>query len=467
MTPPSAPHPSARRDFLKASALAAGAAFLGTRRAEARARLVSPRDRKLRIAGIGIGGKGESDIWAMRGEDVVALCDVDWNRGAKSFERYPNARRYFDYRELFDRESALDAVVISTPDHSHAVPALMAIDRGLHVFCQKPLTHSVEEARLLAVAARARGVCTQMGNQGTATDGLREATEVIRSGRIGKVRRVHVWTNRPVWPQGIDRPDGVDPIPESLRWDLFLGPAPYRPFKEGYHPFAWRGYWDYGTGALGDMACHIMNLAFKALRLGAPTRVEPLVVDGMREETGPNRAIVRYEFPARGDEPAVELFWYDGNLKPPADLLPAGKQFAAGGTLLEGDLGMLYSDDDYGARYELWPEEKFAGQSPPEPWLPRAPRPVGETSQHELIHHEFLAGCRGEVETSSSFDGYAGPFSEAVLLGNVAQRSGETIEWDPVALRARGAPAADALIRKEYSRGFELPLREMMERRWH
>ncbi|MFG0319393.1 MAG: Gfo/Idh/MocA family protein, partial [Planctomycetota bacterium JB042] len=282
-TPPA--RSAARRDFLKASAWIAGSALVGARPASARVVPAAPAGRKLRIAGIGVGGKGESDIWAMRGEEVVALCDVDWNRAARSFERFPNARRYHDYRELFDRESALDAVVVSTPDHSHAVPALMAIERGLHVFCQKPLTHTVEEARLLAVAAKARGVCTQMGNQGTATDGMREAVEVIRAGTIGPVRRVHVWTNRPVWPQGIDRPEGVDPIPETLRWDLFLGPAPYRPYKGGYHPFAWRGWWDYGTGALGDMACHIMNLAFKSLRLGAPTRIEPLVVDGMREES--------------------------------------------------------------------------------------------------------------------------------------------------------------------------------------
>ena len=456
-----------RRQFLKTSALAAAVAPFGATVVANPARAArTRRDGKLRIAGIGAGGKGTSDIWAMRSEEIVALCDVDTSRAAKSIERFPNARFYADYRDLFDRETDLDAVVVSTPDHSHATPAMMAIERGMHVYCQKPLTHSVEEARLLAVAAREKGVVTQMGNQGTATDGLREATEVLRSGAIGKVRTVHVWTNRPIWAQGVDRPEGVDPIPEHLRWDLFLGPAPYRPYKGGYHPFSWRGWWDYGTGALGDMACHIMNLAYKALNLGAPTKVEPVAVDGLRDESAPNRAIVRYEFPARGDDPAVELFWYDGNLKPPAELLPEGREWAGGGSILVGDEGMMYSDDDYGARYELWPEEKFKGYQPPKPWIPRAPR-VGEVSQHELIHQEFLAACKGEGETSSSFDGYAGPFTEAVLLGNVAQRLGRTLEWDAVTMTAKGVPTADALIRKEYARGFEPPMRDLLKSRWH
>ncbi len=452
-----------RRAFLKASALLGASALITGCRTGRRGSV--PRDRKFRLGVIGCGGKGHSDTTACvrAGAEVVALCDVDAERGKGAFEMFPDARRYEDYRDLFDREVDLDGVVIATPDHSHAVPALLAIERGMHVYCQKPLTHTVEEARLLRLAAAEFGVVTQMGNQGTAMDGFREATEVIQSGAIGPVRKVHVWTNRPIWAQGVQRPAEIDAIPSRLRWDLFQGPAPYRPYHSSYAPFSWRGWWDYGTGALGDMACHIMNLAYQALELGAPTRVEVLESNGMTEDSPPTSSVIKYAFPARGSSPPVELYWYDGDLKPPSDVVP-GLELAAGGTLIEGDDGVLYSDDDYGARYKLFPEERFEGFEAPSVRLPRVERPVASGAEegeepyprHELIQREWIQACRGEVAASSGFDS-AGPFTEAVLLGNVALRAGQTIEWDEARLAVRGSGAAGSFVTKEYARGFELP----------
>ena len=446
-----------RRDFLRVSAAASTAAFL-PRAAEAARRRVVTEDRKIRIGVVGCGGKGYSDMMACAGEEIVALADVDRKAGKPGFDAMPDAAHYHDFRDMLDREE-LDAVIVSTPDHSHAPAALMAMERGLHVYCQKPLTHTVEEARLMTLAARRNGVVTQMGNQGTAMPGFRQAVEVIRSGAIGAVREVHVWTNRPVWPQGIQRPAEIQPIPETMRWDLFLGPAPYRPYNGSYAPFNWRGWWDYGTGALGDMACHIMNLPYFALELGAPTEVWAESVEGLNDETAPNRSIVRYRFPPRGERPSVELTWYDGGLKPPADHLPDGFKMANGGSMMVGDDGVMYSGDDYGRVFSLFPEEKFQGHEPPAASLPRVTPPKDfEGKQGTYISHEWLDAIRGRGETSSGFD-YAGPFTEAVLLGNVAVRLGARLRWSPATLHASGAEGAGRLIAKDYSRGFELPYR--------
>jgi predicted dehydrogenase len=376
------------------------------------------------------------------------LCDVDDARARKAFDEFPKARKYADFRVMFDREKYLDAVVISTPDHTHAVAAVAAMQRGLHVFCQKPLTHSVEEARVLRrVAARER-VVTQMGNQGMAMDGVRRAAEVVRSGAIGEVRDVHVWTDRPVWQQGIARPPEIQPIPAALRWDLWLGPARHRPYHSSYAPFHWRGFWDFGTGALGDMACHTMNMAFFALELDAPTAVE-VDAEGGTDESPPPSTIVRYEFPARGERPPVALTWYDGGEMPPLELFPADALVDGEpnkfGTLMLGDKGALYSPGHYGETFRLLPEADFAGYEGPEPTLLRSPG----------IHEEWLAGCKGGVEPMSNFD-RAGRFTEAVLLGNVALRSGERIEWDPGRLRVTNSEQANRYVRDEYSYGYSI-----------
>ncbi|MCA8971030.1 MAG: Gfo/Idh/MocA family oxidoreductase [Planctomycetes bacterium] len=454
-----------RRQFLSslsAAGAAAGSFWVGSplraREANRRARERNLAAGKLNVAIIGCGGKGESDAWAMRDENVVAICDVDWQRGAKTAERFPKARRYDDYRVLFEREPWLDAVTVSTPDHTHAVAALMAMDRGLHVFCQKPLTHSVEEARLLRLMARKKGVVTQMGNQGTAMEGVRRAAELVRGGVIGNVTQVHVWTDRPVgyWKQGLTAPTEIAPIPAHFRWDLWLGPRAHRPYHPSYAHFIWRGWWDFGTGAFGDMACHTMNMAYMAADLGQPTRIEA-EQEGCTADSGPVWSKVRYTFPSRGPRGEVLLTWYDGGALPPADLFPEsalkdGKVHPYG-SLIIGTEGALYSPEHYGAQFQLWPEAQFdaeansfRGKALPAPSLPRSPG----------IHEEWLLACKDAgPKPMSSFD-YAGPLTEAILLGNVAIRAGEALEWDTGAMRVTNVDAANEFVRDEYAYGFDL-----------
>ncbi|MCR9244138.1 MAG: Gfo/Idh/MocA family oxidoreductase [bacterium] len=443
---------SSRREFLLATAAGAGAAALtGCNAPGAARRRPSPNER-LRIGVIGCGGKGLSDMRACaKKHGIVALCDVDHGKAANARKDHAEAPFYEDWREMLDREK-LDAVTVSTPDHSHAGPALAAMALGYHVFVQKPLTHTVAEARLLRDAARKSGVITSMGNQGTCLEGFRTAAECVRSGVIGEIKEVHVWTNRPVWPQGIGRPKHIDPIPKTFRWDLWLGAAPWRPYAKGrkdsgfsgYAPFHWRGWWDYGTGALGDMACHVANLPFFALELDAPTWIEADTTD-RNDETFPNASTIRYGFPARGSRGPVEFTWYDGGRKPAPEKLP-GVKFHIGGFLLIGTKGSLYSPTDYGERFELHPKEKFADFTPPTPFLPRSPG----------IHDEWLDGIVNGVQPMANFE-YAAPFTEAMLLGNVAMRAGSRIEWDAANLRVTNNTDAQRWIEKEYRRGFELP----------
>jgi len=446
------PSPSGptRRDLLLGAAVA-GAALAACNSGAGRAR--SPNER-LRIAVIGCGGKGLSDMQACaKGHDIIALCDVDEVSARNAREAQPKAAFYHDYRDLFDQEKP-DAVVVATPDHSHAIPALIAMQLGYHVFVQKPLTHTVEEARLLLATARRQGVVTSMGNQGTCLDGFRQAAEVVRSGAIGKVEQVHVWTNRPIWPQGTDRPKHIDPIPATLRWDLWLGPARWRPYAagrngfDGYAPFHWRGFWDFGTGAIGDMACHTANLPFFALELSAPEWVEA-ESSGSNAETAPKQSTIRFQFPARADRGPVLLTWYDGGRLPPTELLASvdHRPEQAGGFLLVGSQGKLYSPTDYGERYELFPRAKFAGYQPPKPSLPRSPG----------VHEEWLQCILDRKRPLASFE-YAAPLTEAMLLGNVALRTGQRIDWDAAAMRARNCPAAEQYLRRQYRREFRLPV---------
>jgi len=448
-----------RRDFLKKT-LYAGAGLWVVGHAgctmpqmTARPRRISPNE-KMGIAGIGGGGKGSSDIEAAsKGNDIIAIADVDFEEAGKTFKKFPNAKKYKDFRKMLDQHARqIDAVTISTPDHQHYVATIMAMRMSKHVYTQKPLTHDVWEARQLTLAARKYGVATQMGNQGTSFDGLREAVEVIQSGAIGPVREVHVWTNRPIWPQGIPRPSETPPVPDTLDWDLWLGTAPRRPYNPAYAPFKWRGWWDYGTGALGDMACHTANMAFMACKLGYPTSVEAEVADDFNDETYPTWSIIRYEFPARGDMPALKWFWYDGGKNKPAKAVEAiqkivpGKEIPGSGSLLVGDKGVLFSPNDYGAKYELLPEKDFEGYKPPTPWLPRA---------NDNHAGEWLRACRGEGKTMSNFE-YAGPLTETVVLGCVAMKARTRIEWDGPKMKITNCSKANDYLRREYRKGWEV-----------
>ena len=415
---------------------------------------------RLRIAGVGVGGKGSSDIdHAGQFGDVVALCDADSRHLDAKATKFNTAKKFSDFRQMFEQMGkGIDAVTISTPDHTHAPAAMMAMKLGMHVYCQKPLTHSVYEARLLRDTARKFKVCTQMGNQGTAENGLREAVEVIRSGAIGPVREVHVWTNRPVWPQSpgiVARPTETPAVPEFVNWDAFIGPAPERPYHPAYHPFKWRGWWDFGTGALGDMACHTTNMAFMALKLGHPDSIQA-VSGEINRETFPAWATITYQFPARGELPPVKLVWYEGKTPdgkknlPPADLLH-GEIPPGSGSLLVGDKGILYSPNDYGAAYKLLPKEKFEGYVKPEPTLARNGK--GDSGQKE----EWIKAIKENKPSIafSNFD-YAAMFTETILLGNVAMRVGKKINWDGPNLKVTNAPEAAQYIKRPYRKGWEI-----------
>jgi predicted dehydrogenase len=408
-----------------------------------------------------------------RTENVVALCDVDQrpsNRGGprpspvEAFEAHPRATRYTDFRQMFDRQAReIDAVVVSTPDHTHAFAAITAMRLGKHVYCEKPLTHDVWEAREMKNVAQRQRVATQMGNQGTSNDGFRAGVEAVRSGAIGAVREVHVWTNRPIWPQGMtERPAG-QAVPEHLTWDLWLGTAQQRPYNEAYMPFKWRGWWDFGTGAIGDMACHTMNLPYMSLNLTAPTQVTATLARGQRNnaEAPPEGCTMVYEFPSRrvpagggraeaAELPAVRLTWYERG-KPERALfrgaLREGQEAPGSGCLIVGANGTLYTSSDYGDGWHLYPEEQFREFRPPQPSLPR------QGGRH---HQEWIRACKGGPAAMSNFVDYASQLTEAALLGNVALRAGVAIQWDSANLRVTNNREANNFVRREYRRGWTL-----------
>ena len=440
-----------RRHFLRsASALSASAlAFPAVLRAG-----VIGSDQKVNIAGIGVGGKGESDIADCAGENVIALCDVDEANAAASFKKFPDAKRYKDYRKLLDEEGKrLDAVTVSTPDHHHAPASLRAMRIGKHVYCQKPLTHTVAEARLMADTAREKKVVTQMGNQGFSHPRTRRLVELIRAGVIGSVKEVHVWTDRPIWPQGIDRPKDTPPVPPSVEWDLWLGPATERPYHPAYVPFKWRGFWDFGTGALGDMACHNMGLPFFALDLRDPTSIEA-TSSPVNSETAPSASTIRYEFPQLGSRPRVTMIWYDGGMKPWRSLVK-GQDIPANGVVLIGEKDTLYVSNYWGGGGFLSGAKMDDFKDVPMS-LPRSPK--GESDDDiDLAHKlEWFAAIRGGAPASSNMPERSGPLTEMVLLGNVAIRSGKRLEWDAKSLTVKNSPEANRLIRKEYRKGWEV-----------
>ena len=461
--------PLTRRDFIQFSATAA--ALLGFAGCASLAK--SPRKprpiaagAKVRFAQIGCGGKGFSDTMAHKDEEVVAICDLDWSRPnvQKLFAEFPNAKRYRDFRKmLVEMDDQIDAVGVATPDHMHFLPAYMAIMMGKHVYVQKPLTQTVGEARELLRLARLNGVCTQMGNQGHAGEGIRLVKEWIDADVLGDVREVNIWTNRPaanvmvegvpkmkvVWPQGIAEWPKADNTPEGFSQELFLGRAPDRPYSSAIHPFKWRGYRDYGCGALGDMACHLMDAAFWGLKLGSPSSVELTKIDGLTDIAFPKSAVVTYQFPARGKLPPVKLVWHEGGEKPakPAEMGET-RQLGIGGQLIVGSKATVYDGGDYCTSPRIIPESKHVELAPtfPPKTIPRVP---GGNP-----HKEWIAAIRANnpAAAGSNFE-YSVPFTEMVCLGTMAILVGKKFTWDPVAMTTK-LPEADKLLYPTYRRGW-------------
>ena len=420
-----------RRDFLR------GAAAIGLASSIGPLAKAGPNE-KLNIGIIGTSGRALGNIEGVEGENIVGVCDIDDRLLETARSRFPRAQAFEDFRKLIEM-GGLDAVVISTADHTHAPAAAMALRLGKHVYCEKPLAHSVHEARTLAGLAREAKVATQMGTQIHATDNYRRVVEAIRGGSIGKVGEVHVWCTGKSWSGG-KRPTETPAVPSYLKWDLWLGPAPERPYHPTYLPANWRRWWDFGNGTLGDMACHVMDLPFWALGLRHPTTIEALgpPVD---PETAPTGLEVKYRFPAVGDRPPVTLSWYDGDRKP-AILAEHNLPKWGLGVLFVGDKGMLQAD--YG-RLRLFPEADFKDYHAPEPTIPRS---IGH-------HAEWIAACKDGRPTTCNFDD-SGALTESVLLGNVAYRSGKAIEWDGPNLKATNCPEAEAFLRRDYRKGWTL-----------
>ena len=451
------PQTLTRRDFLGSAATGAAMFTFIPGRVLGANGAVSANN-KLNIAGVGVGGMGKNNLEQMQSENIVALCDVDWDYAKGVFEKYPNAKRYKDYRKMLDEMGdQIDAVVIATPDHTHAVVAMECMRRGKHVYVQKPLTKTVYEARKLTEAARQYKVVTQMGNQGHSGDGIRNICEWIWDGAIGQVREVHAWTNRPVWPQGMARPTEQMAVPETLDWDLWIGPAPMRPYHRAYHPWDWRAWVDFGTGALGDMACHVMDPIFWALKLKYPVGAQGSYVGNVEEhwrkigveESYPLGSIIHLDYPAREGMPAVKVHWYDGGLMPERpDELEHSRRMgdSDGGVLFIGDKGKLMCGC-YGRRPELIPYSRMREFQRPEPTLERI------KTSHEM---NWVNACKAGTEASTPFD-YAGPFTEMVLMGNLCLfRPGEKIVWDGDNMQCTNIPELNQYVNPPYREGWTL-----------
>ncbi len=432
-----------RREFLSTTAVAAMGYWVagGALAKESR----SPNER-IAFASIGIDGKGASDSEdAGRSGDMVAICDVDDNKlNTAGQRRFKKAKKFNDYRKMLDEMGkSIDAVTVSTPDHVHAVAAAMALKMKKHCFVQKPLTHSIHEARVLGQLARENGVATQMGNQGTANNGLRKAAAAVQAGVLGTVKEVHVWTNRPIWPQGGNRPAPAQP-PKNLHWNLWLGPAPERPYGNGYQPFSWRGWWDFGCGALGDMACHTFNMPFAALNLRDPVSVQA-ETSGHNKDSYPKWSVIAYDFPANGKRPAVKAFWYDGGKRPPAGLFE-GRNIDGSGALLVGEKGKIYAPGDYCDHFDC-----IGNVNVPDLKIVQSP---GHFS-------EWVRAIKGGAPAMSNFTDYAGPLTETILLGNLAvwvaaSGKGEKVEWDPKSLTVKNISGLEGIVQPVYRSGYSL-----------
>jgi len=445
-------HQSNRRDFLKTSAAASSAWWVGHSLtpafAQSRANIEN-----INFACVGVEGKGSSDSNdAGKNGNVVAICDIDERRLEKAAVRFPKAKTFVDYREMYaEMGDKFDAVTVSTPDHSHAPASVGAMKLGKGCFCQKPLTWSVHEAKVLKDLAAEKGIATQMGNQGTSNTGLREAVEIVRAGLLGEIKEVHVWTNRPIWPQGTGRPTEKKEVPKGLHWDLFLGPAQERPYHDAYHPFKWRGWVDFGTGALGDMACHTANMAVMALDLFDPSWIEADSPGIYGNETYPSRAKITFQFPERerGDKKGkwapTKMFWYDGGNLPAQELVP-GEKFKGSGSMLVGSEATLYSPNDYGAAFKIFKPgtNEVLDIEKPEPSLPRSP---GHFT-------EFANAIKGGDKAMSDFS-YAARLTGTILLGNVALRAAEKVNWDAEKFTT-GNAEHDKFLHRDYREGWTL-----------
>lgn len=423
-----------RRTFLQ---IAAGAGIGLPMFLPAQARGANER---LNVGLIGVGGRGAANMGGVASENITAICDVNTGALAPAAAQFSKAKQYADYRELLDAKD-LDAVVVSTPDHHHAPATIRALRRGLHVYCEKPLTHTVEEARLIAQEAAKAKVATQMGTQNHEHPGYIRLVELIQSAAIGAVKQVYVITDRPGrwWSQGIEKPSEKVAIPANLNWDVWLGPAADRDYHPAYVPFRWRGWWDFGCGAIGDMAIHLMDPAFWALELGGPVKVTSKGPPP-NPHSGPTWMETRFEFGQRGKLPPVEVIWYEGEAKPDPEI---AKDLPMNGSLFVGEKGRISIVHDQ--QPKLLPEDKFVDFKGPDPYLPKSPG----------HHQQWIEACKTGSRTGSNF-AYAGPFTEIVLLGNVAYRVGATIEYDPVAMKVTNVAEANNLLTKSYRKGWEV-----------
>lgn len=447
-----------RRKFLGQSAATAAGLMIVPRHILGGKGYTAPSD-TLNIGCVGVGGMGSTDVRKVSSENVIALCDVDDTMIAnflksdrnepEKLDMYMKARKYRDFRIMLDKEKDIDAITVTTPDHNHAVIAMTAMKMGKHVYVQKPLTHTVKESRLLAETAKKMNIVSQMGNQGHAGEGARLINEWIWDGALGDVREVHCWTNRPIWPQGIEAPKEIPSVPSTLDWNIWLGPAPFRPYHPAYAPFSWRGWWDFGTGAIGDMGAHIIDQPFWALKLGHPKTVQASSTV-FTEDSYPVAEVITYEFPARENMPPVKLTWYDGGLMPPrpADL-EAGRMMgdSGGGVLFVGDKASLMCST-YGENPRIIPESKMKEYKRPEPSIPRSPG----------IQAEWIEAIKTGKKSTTDFS-YSGMLTETMLLGCIAVRMQEhktILEWDPVKMEFPNLPEANQYVHKEYRSGWSL-----------
>ncbi len=441
-----------RRDFATLAAAAISGVTLVPRHVLGGRGFVAPSD-KLNIAGIGAGGRAVDDLKELSSQNIVALADVDDRQAVDSWKTYPQAKRYKDFRKMIDTEKSIDAVVIAIPDHTHAVAAMTAIKAGKHVYCEKPLTRTIHEARTLAEAARKAKVATQMGNQGMAFEGNRLIKEWIWDGAIGPVREVHVWSDRPThegklfWAQGIEPPTDNPPVPPELDWDLWLGPARYRPYNPAYVPFVWRGWWDFGSGGLGDMGVHNLAPVFTALKLTTPISVHSSSTLVYKESL-PLASMVHYEFGPRGDMPAVTVHWYDGGLLParPPELENDRELPKEDGLLFVGDKGKMLVLGWGGESPRLIPEKRMQEYKRPPKTLPRS---IGH-------YNEWIKACKEGTPTESNFD-FAAPLTEALLLGTISVRlGGVKLLWDSAAGQVTNVKEANNYLHYEYRKGWSL-----------
>jgi len=454
-------HGLSRRRFLKTSAAAAGCMVVPPSVLAKGKGAKQPPSEKMNIAAVGLGARGLGNVEKCDDQNIVALCDVDWRLAAVAATRYPAAAKFEDFRVMLDKQRDVEAVVISTPDHTHAVIAAEAMKRGKHVFLETPLAHDVWEVRQLARLAAETGVTTQMGNERHSSPGIRRAVEMLWGGGLGPIREVHCWTNRPQWPQGIGRPSGPAPLPKGLVWDVWLGPSRVRRFDPAYHPYRWRGWLDFGTGALGAMGCQLLDVAFWGLELGKARSYRVVAEStGVNEETYPKASTIRYHFPARGDLPPVKLTWYDGGRRPPRpEQLPYGREIGSNGVLFVArEHLMLFGPTVFGTTPGQVGPRTIPEFTEIKDRRPYAKIPVfkgGSWVKGNEHIQEWIAACKAKKQPCANF-AQSAPLAEMVLLGNVALQSGKPLQWEVESMRLAGNSQAEPLLRREYRPGWSL-----------